>query len=364
MGQSRISTASVELYKRAHDRVIKRSRRRTVRWAILISNVLLLGLVIYFVAKSSDTTQTASQNVSDNSSSVFASNPLDQLSSADIAFEIASLVHLDQIVSVKNNADSINDSLSVAPAAASVVAKPQIISTAGQNKSNKDIQKYVTQAGDTVSSLAAKFGITSDTIRWSNDLSGNSLAVGKYPKWSHRWAYEFFMRPLWPGEVVMHTCNNKLCCSPFHLFAGDQKANIRDSVMIIGKSNSELDPDTVYTIRQLAFSGWKPKDIAEGLSVKLHTVRDCISGKTWSWFMPLQLANLKDKTWDHSTGITAEQAKELKRLWVDGFSPERLAAIFNVSEDLVRGLTQNLCQNEKEASVDALDENLEDQIDG
>lgn len=178
MTESRIGTASVELYKRANERVLKKSRKRTIRYAILVANILLLALAIGFIAKNSNS-QTARQSASPASSSAFASNPLDQLSSADIALEVARLVHLDQVVSVKNNAESINDSLTVAPAAASIVAKPQVISTVGLNKSNKDVLKYVTQAGDNVGSLAAKFGITSNTIRWSNDLTGDGLAAGR-----------------------------------------------------------------------------------------------------------------------------------------------------------------------------------------
>ena len=57
-----------------------------------------------------------------------------------------------------------------------MVAKPQIVSTA--TKSINDLQTYVTQGGDTISSIAAKFNITSDSIRWSNALKGDTVKVG------------------------------------------------------------------------------------------------------------------------------------------------------------------------------------------
>lgn len=80
-------------------------------------------------------------------------------------------------VAVTNQADSINAQVATATVDQSIVTKPQLV--AGGAKSRKDIQKYVTVAGDTVESLAIKFGITSDTIKWSNGLTGNAVAVGK-----------------------------------------------------------------------------------------------------------------------------------------------------------------------------------------
>jgi surface antigen len=78
---------------------------------------------------------------------------------------------------VSNQADSVNDQLAVAPADNRVIAKPQVVNTT--TKTRKDIIKYVTQSGDTVSSLAAKFGVTSDSIKWSNGLTADNLAAGK-----------------------------------------------------------------------------------------------------------------------------------------------------------------------------------------
>ena len=61
-----------------------------------------------------------------------------------------------------------------------VISKPQVVATA--LKSRADIQQYTTAAGDTISSLAAKFGVTSDSIRWSNNLAaaGDSISPGTH----------------------------------------------------------------------------------------------------------------------------------------------------------------------------------------
>ena len=103
--------------------------------------------------------------------------PLDTLSSADIAANIARVASLPESVSVGNQADSFNAQIASATVDQTIIAKPQLV--AGGAKSRKDIQTYVTKAGDTVSSLATQFGVTSDSIRWSNSLSGDTLSAGK-----------------------------------------------------------------------------------------------------------------------------------------------------------------------------------------
>ncbi len=104
------------------------------------------------------------------------SDPLDSVSSADIAVSIAQLVQMDETTAVTNNADSINTRLEVVPSDSQVVAKPQIVST--EIKSVQDVEKYVAVEGDTVTSLAEKFGVSENAIKWSNDLGSNSIAVG------------------------------------------------------------------------------------------------------------------------------------------------------------------------------------------
>lgn len=103
-------------------------------------------------------------------------NPLDQVSSADIAVNIARMSALPEATAVVNQADSMSAEMALAPASVSIVAKPQVVVTA--LKSKKDIRTYVTVSGDTVTSIATKFGVTSDSIRWSNNLASNTVNVG------------------------------------------------------------------------------------------------------------------------------------------------------------------------------------------
>lgn len=132
-------------------------------------------MVVAFVTRQPNT--QPAQNAIGAPSSVVAANPLDQISSADIAVHIARVTNLEESASVTNKADTENAQLTIAATDDVIAAKPQVIATA--LKSRRDIQRYVVANGDSVSSIAAKFGVTSDTIRWSNGLNGDSVAVGK-----------------------------------------------------------------------------------------------------------------------------------------------------------------------------------------
>jgi surface antigen len=60
--------------------------------------------------------------------------------------------------------------------ASNIVSKPEVVTTSLKSKAN--IFNYETKAGDNVASLAAKFGVTSDSIMWSNGLTVNTLNPG------------------------------------------------------------------------------------------------------------------------------------------------------------------------------------------
>jgi surface antigen len=87
------------------------------------------------------------------------------------------LSSLPETVAVNNQADSQATELSSAATDGRVITKPQVVTTA--LKSRADIKNYTTVDGDTLSSLAVKFGVTSESIRWSNGLpSTNTLRAG------------------------------------------------------------------------------------------------------------------------------------------------------------------------------------------
>lgn len=146
--------------------------RRMVRFTLVACNALLLAAIGFFILRGSSAQEVL------NSSALTASeaNPIDQLSSAEIAANVAQSVALAETISVKNNADSVTTELAIAPADSLAVAKPQALSTATKTKA--DIQDYTVQPGENVASIAAKFNVTSESIMGSNSLRNNNVAAG------------------------------------------------------------------------------------------------------------------------------------------------------------------------------------------
>jgi surface antigen len=132
--------------------------------------------VVFLVIKSPNSDSNVRQSAVAGAAPT-AAGPLDQLSSADIAVHVARMTSLPEAVAVTNQADSEATQLAITATENKVVAKPQVVTTS--LKSAKDIKSYTTVNGDTLSSLASKFGVTSDSIRWSNGLSSEKIPAGK-----------------------------------------------------------------------------------------------------------------------------------------------------------------------------------------
>ncbi len=158
----------------------KASRRRFITFVIVAGNVLLIAAVTLLVLQpghsSANTPPTQTQV--DNAAAATQFTALDQLASATIAQTAAQMTGIGEVIPVTNQADSERTLLEQASVSDDVLAlKPQVVKTAFV--SNKDIQVYVVKRGDTISKIADKFGVSSDSIRWSNAISGNSVQVGK-----------------------------------------------------------------------------------------------------------------------------------------------------------------------------------------
>lgn len=154
-----------------------RSKKRVIRYGLLASNVVLLVLIAGFIITTRNSATSSDAPVLSLTQEKGLSDPLDELSGADIAVNVALLVRMDQTTSVINRADTVNSQIDIIPNDSQVVAKPQIVTTS--LKSKRDIISYTVEAGDTVESLALKFGLTSDSIKLSNSLTGSVLETGK-----------------------------------------------------------------------------------------------------------------------------------------------------------------------------------------
>lgn len=164
--------ASNRLQKSLRRKAVK---KRLVRLGLVGANLVLLGGVLFFVVTSSHSHTDANLS-SQTTAETVAVSPVDRLTSFDVAANIAKTVNLPERTPIANQAQSARVAVVVSASDTSVAAKPQVI-TAGL-KSWRDIAEYTVAAGENVPAVAQKFGITSESVRWSNGLSGDSVTAG------------------------------------------------------------------------------------------------------------------------------------------------------------------------------------------
>lgn len=129
---------------------------------------------------------------------------------------------------------------------------------------------------------------------WGGQLNQNGygrFVVGGIHRLAHRVAYEFFAGPIPDGMNVCHSCDNRLCVNPHHLWLGSQSENLQDAVakgrMVHPDTSGErngnrkLNQADVDLIRAMFAGGQKKYRIAEKFGVSPATIADIIGGKTW-----------------------------------------------------------------------------------
>lgn len=87
--------------------------------------------------------------------------------------------------------------------------------------------------------------------------------------------------------MVLHSCDNRACVNPDHLFLGTHGDNMRDrnakdrQAKGEGHGRSKLDESLVRKIRALHASGLGHKRIAKIIGVNASTVARALKGLTW-----------------------------------------------------------------------------------
>ena len=107
---------------------------------------------------------------------------------------------------------------------------------------------------------------------------------------SHRTSYMLTHNcQIQKGLCILHSCDNRRCVNPNHLFIGTQKDNIHDMMnknrhpRPSGENSSaaKLTMSDVKAIRQRASDGEKLCDIAEDFPVDRTQISRIVSKKRW-----------------------------------------------------------------------------------
>lgn len=101
---------------------------------------------------------------------------VDELVATNVAVSIAERSDMPIATNVANLSQSLSAESELAQTDEEVISKPQIIQPTADSRS---IQTYTTVAGDTVQVIAAKYGISAQTLKWANNLTSDALEPGR-----------------------------------------------------------------------------------------------------------------------------------------------------------------------------------------
>lgn len=117
--------------------------------------------------------------------------------------------------------------------------------------------------------------------------------VGKRKVRAHRAYYERIVGPVPIGKILCHTCDNRPCCNPSHMYAGTHADNAADrgnrgrhgrgSKPRPGELNpaAKLTAEHVNGIRLAHARGDSYAVLANRLCVSKSTIAGIIKGRTW-----------------------------------------------------------------------------------
>lgn len=137
--------------------------------------VLLVAMV--FVGYSQPQKESSSVANASSSDSVkqIDQASVDNVVATNVAAGVAQISNLPVATSVANLAVSAQTKSEFTQTDNATSVKPQIIDASSTDRS---IVSYTVVDGDTVDSLAARYSISKDTIKWANKLTSDTLIVG------------------------------------------------------------------------------------------------------------------------------------------------------------------------------------------
>lgn len=101
---------------------------------------------------------------------------VDDIVATNVAAKIADRANLPVAPNIANQSVSLTVQRQLAQTSGSSIAKPQVVQS---SDGDRTVEIYVVKKGDKVSTIAKKFNISANTVKWANDLSGNKVKVGK-----------------------------------------------------------------------------------------------------------------------------------------------------------------------------------------
>lgn len=122
---------------------------------------------------------------------------------------------------------------------------------------------------------------------WNSGGYGNIWDNGT-TRSAHVVSFEIHKGPVPAGMSVLHTCDNRPCINPDHLFAGTTQDNIddmvtkgRDGFKGVRNGRALLEEDDVRAIKGLMDYGVTQQFLADWYKVSKPTISAISTGRNW-----------------------------------------------------------------------------------
>lgn len=136
---------------------------------------------------------------------------------------------------------------------------------------------------------------------WTGYVARNGYGVHRFSdsfkQYAHRYAYRLHSgQPIPKDLCVCHTCDNRKCVNPAHLFLGTQKENLEDMIkknrhcygearsrLVRGAHNGRalLTEEGVKEILRLKAEGLSCTEIAQIFNMARSSIKYVVAGTTW-----------------------------------------------------------------------------------
>ena len=123
---------------------------------------------------------------------------------------------------------------------------------------------------------------------------GQVQSPEKRVDYSHRVAFNLIRGRIPPGMFICHSCDNRACVNPYHLFLGTQRDNVRDAMsknrlvnppVHFGESNcrNTFSEQEIRKIRELYRNGMSQHAIARLFGRHQGSISNIVLNKTWKY---------------------------------------------------------------------------------
>ena len=153
------------------DRIGQKTRRKV---AIVIYIFVIVAIIVGLVFTYNSPDTAFEENTINNANTSNNSAIIDKTQEVDIASGVANLAILSVANNVSERAISIYAKSEISQTDEIVITKP-ILSITSENNA---LTRYTSQEGENAITVAAKFGLMPQTVKWANGLISDSIPAG------------------------------------------------------------------------------------------------------------------------------------------------------------------------------------------